>query len=119
MFEEEVERLPVVYPKGWDQNARRVSISSECFNPQQFDGLQLPKIHKSKEEANQIRRAVKYNVVFKHLEERKVEIVVDAMESRILEPNTLIIKEGSFDDSNEMYMVAEGELDIYYGVVSD
>ena len=46
--------------------------------------------------------------MFKYLEEKDLDIIVDVMEAKNFEPGEIVIKEG--DDGNELFVVSSGHL---------
>lgn len=88
---------PVVYPAGYKPDERRYSISSESFNPTQFQNTKFRNIPKSEEDAEAIRSTVTSNVLFKHLDSEQLDVVVAAMMPLELPEGTVVVKQGCFN----------------------
>eukprot|EP01127_Copromyxa_protea_P022670 TRINITY_DN826_c0_g1_i1.p1 TRINITY_DN826_c0_g1~~TRINITY_DN826_c0_g1_i1.p1 ORF type:complete len:606 (+),score=159.16 TRINITY_DN826_c0_g1_i1:419-2236(+) len=106
---------PVVYPVGYKPEERRYSISSESFNPTQFQNTKFRNIPKSEEDSEAIRSTVTGNVLFKHLDSEQLDIVVAAMMPLELPEGTVVVRQDASEEENDMYVVAAGELDVFYG----
>eukprot|EP01128_Nolandella_sp_AFSM9_P001773 TRINITY_DN1218_c0_g1_i1.p1 TRINITY_DN1218_c0_g1~~TRINITY_DN1218_c0_g1_i1.p1 ORF type:complete len:748 (+),score=225.20 TRINITY_DN1218_c0_g1_i1:206-2245(+) len=108
-------QLNVEYPEGYNPMARRYSISSESFSPENFVDEIATLPPKSAEENARISQAVMKNVVFKNLDKEQMTEVVNTMYTEKVEPGKNVVVEGSFLEENEMYVIESGELDVYYG----
>ena len=49
--------------------------------------------------------------MFKHLEEKEIDIIVNAMEKKVYHANEMVINQG--DDGNELFIVSSGLLKCY------
>ncbi|TMW64900.1 hypothetical protein Poli38472_009067 [Pythium oligandrum] len=90
---------------------RRTSVSAETIDPhsaKQFERVIHPK---SDEERQQITKMVAENILFKSLDEKQHEIVLDAMFPKDFEPGETIIKQG--DDGDNFYILESGVCEVY------
>ncbi|KAF4325567.1 hypothetical protein BBO99_00002005 [Phytophthora kernoviae] len=95
---------PKIMAKG-----RRTSVSAETIDPlRQFERVVHPK---SAEEREGIGRMVVENILFKSLDEKQHDIVLDAMFPKEFEPGDIIIKQG--DDGDNFYILESGVCEVY------
>ncbi|EGZ29970.1 cyclic AMP-dependent protein kinase-like protein regulatory subunit [Phytophthora sojae] len=97
---------PKIMAKG-----RRTSVSAETIDPlsaRQFERVVHPK---SAEEREGISRMVAENILFKSLDEKQHDIVLDAMFPKEFEPGDIIIKQG--DDGDNFYILESGVCEVY------
>ncbi|TYZ63251.1 hypothetical protein PybrP1_009442 [[Pythium] brassicae (nom. inval.)] len=90
---------------------RRTSVSAETIDPssaKQFERVIHPK---SAEEREGIGRMVAENILFKALDEKQHEIVLDAIFPKEFEPGEIIIKQG--DDGDNFYILESGVCEVY------
>jgi cAMP-dependent protein kinase regulator len=90
---------------------RRTSVSAETIDPssaKQFERVIHPK---SAEEREGIGRMVAENILFKSLDEKQHEIVLDAIFPKEFEPGEIIIKQG--DDGDNFYILESGVCEVY------
>lgn len=90
---------------------RRTSVSAETIDPssaKQFERVIHPK---SSEEREGIGRMVAENILFKSLDEKQHEIVLDAIFPKEFEPGEIIIKQG--DDGDNFYILESGVCEVY------
>lgn len=66
---------------------------------------------KSPEEREVISQMVAENILFKSLDEKQLEIVLDAMFPKEFEPGETIIKQG--DDGDNFYILESGVCEVY------
>lgn len=74
----------------------------------QFERVIHPK---SPEEREGIGRMVAENILFKALDEKQHEIVLDAIFPKEFEPGEIIIKQG--DDGDNFYILESGVCEVY------
>ncbi|DBA04978.1 TPA: hypothetical protein N0F65_006980 [Lagenidium giganteum] len=104
MTEKQAPPKPVV--KG-----RRTSVSAETIDPhsaKQFERVVHPK---SDQERQRIAKIVVENILFKSLDEKQHNIVLDAMFPKEFEPGQTIIKQG--DDGDNFYILESGVCEVY------
>ena len=82
----------------------RCSWGSVC----QFERVIHPK---SRKERDGISRMVAENILFKSLDEKQHDIVLDAMFPTNFEPGDIIIKQG--DDGDNFYILESGVCEVY------
>ncbi|CAI5706917.1 unnamed protein product [Peronospora farinosa] len=90
---------------------RRTSVSAETIDPLsacQFERVVHPK---SRKERDGISRMVVENILFKSLDEKQHDIVLDAMFPKNFEPGDIIIKQG--DDGDNFYILESGVCEVY------
>lgn len=107
--EEEVFDLP---KKRIATQKQRKSVSAEVYgvhNPKgNFKSKEVPK---SEEVRSKIRGLLSNIFMFRHLEEKEMAIILDAVEVKKFNPVDMVIKQG--DDGNELYIVGAGRLKCY------
>ncbi|CAH0481103.1 unnamed protein product [Peronospora belbahrii] len=97
---------PKIMTKG-----RRKSVSAETIDPLsvcQFKRVMHPK---STEERDGISRMVAENILFKSLDEKQHDIILDAMFPKDFGPGDIIIKQG--DDGDNFYILESGVCEVY------
>uniref|UniRef100_A0A6B2L149 Cyclic nucleotide-binding domain-containing protein n=1 Tax=Arcella intermedia TaxID=1963864 RepID=A0A6B2L149_9EUKA len=107
--------MTVQYPPSYDPQKRRYSVSSESIDPLKLKDIKVKSIPKSEKVGALIKQTMKGNVLFKHLDEAELHEVIDSMDELDLPPSQTVIKQGDHLDQNHMYLIQEGELDVYYG----
>lgn len=104
--DEEVFELP---QKRMTTRQKRKSVSAEVYGIYNPKGDFKPKIvPKEDEEKRKIKDLIKNIFMFKHLEEKEMDIIINAMETKNFENDDCVIKQG--DDGNELYIVSSGLL---------
>ena len=107
--EEEVFELP---KKRIAAQKQRKSVSAEVYGIYNPKGNFTPKVvPKSDEIRSKIRELLSSIFMFRHLEEKDMEIILDAVEVKQFSPNDMVIKQG--DDGYELYIVGSGRLKCY------
>lgn len=89
----------------------RKSISAEVtlnFGLAAQESFVAKKIEKSLEAKEKIRQRLIKAIMFECLEDKDLDVIIDAMELRHVEPGEYLIKEN--DLGEELYMVESGEL---------
>jgi len=104
--------MDVTYPEGYEPRKRRFSVSSESYHPEHFANLSVRLLPKTDEQMQRLMATVKENVLFKHLENARVQDVVNAMWEVSYGPGMVVIKQG--DDGDNMYVIEQGELEVLY-----
>jgi cAMP-dependent protein kinase regulator len=66
---------------------------------------------KSDSEREQITRMVAENILFKSLDDKQLQIVLDAIFPKDFEPGDIIIKQG--DDGDNFYILESGVCEVY------
>ena len=90
-----------------ESNIQRKSVSAEVYGVYNKKEDFVPKvIEKDLETKDQIRQLLNKNFLFSQIEVEDKEIIINAMERRLVVANAMIIKQG--DDGNEMFIVASG-----------
>lgn len=104
--DEDVFELP---QKRMTTRQKRKSVSAEVYGIYNPKGDFKPKIvPKEEEEKRKIKDLIQNIFMFKHLEEKEMDIIISAMETKIFENEDVVIKQG--DDGNELYVVSSGLL---------
>lgn len=93
------------------RRGRRVSVSAESMNPDQFAAMEKVVHPKTDEQARRIRAIVKDNLLFSALDEEQMVEVVQSMFEKPTAVGEDIIKQG--DDGDYFYVVESGAFDIY------
>ena len=73
--------------------------------------LKVRVVPKSDELKTQIRTRLLQSFLFSSLDDKDLEIVINAMEVKTFEPSSTVIKQG--DDGAELFLVGEGTLDCF------
>lgn len=97
---------PKPIPKG-----RRTSVSAETLDPNSAKNFERVVHAKSDEERQRISQIVFENILFKSLDEKQHNIVLDAMFPKEFEPGQTIIKQG--DDGDNFYILESGVCEVY------
>ncbi|GLD93580.1 hypothetical protein PINS_up002172 [Pythium insidiosum] len=97
---------PKPIPKG-----RRTSVSAETIDPNNAKHYERVVHPKSDEERARITKMVSENILFKSLDEKQHQIVLDAMFPKEFEPGETIIKQG--DDGDNFYILESGVCEVY------
>jgi cAMP-dependent protein kinase regulator len=88
---------------------QRKSISAEAYGHYNPKGEFQPKVvEKDSQTKQRIHELLSNSFLFKHLEQKEMNIIVNAMEIRHFEPQASVIKQG--DDGHELYIVGNGQL---------
>lgn len=107
--EDEVFELP---KKRVATQKQRKSVSAEVYGVHNPKGDFKSKIvPKSGEVRNKIKTLLSGIFMFRHLEEKEMSIILDAVEVKQFDSNDMVIKQG--DDGYELYIVGAGHLKCY------
>lgn len=107
--EEEVFELP---QKRVAAQKQRKSVSAEVYGIHNPKGDFKPKlVPKSDEVRSKIKALLSGIFMFRHLEEKEMSIILDAVEVKHFENNDMVIRQG--DDGYELYIVGAGQLKCY------
>ena len=88
--DDEVFELP---KKTFDKRKKRKSVSAEVYGKYNPKGLFKPVvIPKSDQEKDKIKKLLSNIFMFKHLEEKEMEIIIDAMEAKEFNSGDMVIK---------------------------
>uniref|UniRef100_M4BEG1 cAMP-dependent protein kinase regulatory subunit n=1 Tax=Hyaloperonospora arabidopsidis (strain Emoy2) TaxID=559515 RepID=M4BEG1_HYAAE len=105
------EIVAIAPPLRFLAKGRRTSVSAEPIDPlsvRQFERVVHPK---SQEEMDGISCMVAENILFKSLDEKQHQIVLDAMFPKEFAPGDTIIKQG--DDGDNFYILESGVCEVY------
>ncbi len=72
---------------------------------------QPPKYPKTDGQKQRIKKVLQRSFLFAHLDESDLEIIIDAMNEKIVEPKTRVIAQG--DDGDFLFCVEHGKLDCF------
>lgn len=104
--DEDIEELPA---KKMTIRQKRKSVSAEVYGMYNPKGDFKPRvIVKNEGERAKIRDLIGNIFMFKNLEDKEMNIILDAMETKVYEAGETVIKQG--DDGNELYVVSSGLL---------
>jgi cAMP-dependent protein kinase regulator len=97
--------MPKMRPGG-----RRQSVAAEKYNPE--DDADVPKVYheKTQQERDYLHECVKDIFLFRALDKKQIDDVIDAMFCRKVSPNDVIIEQG--DDGDNFYVIENGDYDI-------
>ncbi|TDH68965.1 hypothetical protein CCR75_000288 [Bremia lactucae] len=90
---------------------RRTSVSAETIDPSSAKHFERVMYPKSTKEREGIRRMVAENILFKSLDEKQNDIVLNAMFPMTFKPNDIIIQQG--DDGDNFYILESGVCEVY------
>jgi cAMP-dependent protein kinase regulator len=90
----------------------RLSVSAEAYGIFHKKTDVTPRVIEKSESAKQkIRDRLLESFMFAHLDEKDLVVVIDAMEEKIFEEESTVIKQG--DDGAELFLVGEGVLECF------
>ena len=92
-------------------SARRRSISAESIIPSQLEHLIYKNIPKNEGQRERIRTTISTIFLFKSLEEKQINQIIDAMEEVRLPAGMKVLVEG--DDADRYYVVESGTLEAW------
>jgi cAMP-dependent protein kinase regulator len=90
---------------------RRHSVAAEKYNPEEDNDTTLIVHEKSDDERDFLLNAVKNIFLFRSLEEKQVNDLINAFFKRMVEPDEVLIVQG--DDGDNFYVIESGDYDIY------
>jgi cAMP-dependent protein kinase regulator len=90
---------------------RRAGVSAETVSQEELTNQPYRVVPKSNADREQIRQAVKNNILFSDLDEVQMNIVVDAMEQKVFQRDEWIIKQG--EEGHDFYVVQHGVCETY------
>lgn len=102
-------------PPGFDDGPKRgmrQSVSAEAYGEWNKEKeFVAPVIQKTEEQKASIRPILKGSFLFQALDDKNVEIVVNAMKERTLQPGDFAIKQG--DDGDYLFIIAKGAFECW------
>jgi cAMP-dependent protein kinase regulator len=91
---------------------RRVSVAAEKYNPEEDTDIGPKVVHKKTDsERSALKETIKNIFMFRSLDPNQVNDLLDAMFSRVVEANEVIIEQG--DDGDNFYVIESGIYDIF------
>ncbi|CAF3246282.1 unnamed protein product [Rotaria socialis] len=99
---------------------RRVSVAAERYNPEDdndSDGEQPHAYQKSHEQRQRLKDAVCNSLLFRTLEAKQIDQVLNAMWEKTVRQDEVIIRQG--DDGDNFYVIDNGNYDIYVSKEAD
>ncbi|CAF0730039.1 unnamed protein product [Rotaria sordida] len=99
---------------------RRVSVAAERYNPEDdndSDSEQSLVYPKTPEQRQRLKDAVCHNLLFRTLEAKQIDQVLDAMWEKTVRKGEVIIQQG--DDGDHFYVIDNGVYDIYVSKEAD
>jgi cAMP-dependent protein kinase regulator len=110
--EEDDDELPEELPNLPKRSyGRRVSVAAEKYNPEEDTDDEPKVIHaKTDDERSALKETIKNIFMFRSLDPNQVNDLLDAMFSRVVEANEVIIEQG--DDGDNFYVIESGSYDI-------
>lgn len=92
-----------------NQNKKKMAISAESYGTyNQLKEFKPPVHPKTDAQKGEIRAVLKMSFMFNTLDERDLEIIINAMSIRPYKANEWVIRQG--DDGNELFVVSAGKL---------
>jgi cAMP-dependent protein kinase regulator len=99
-------------PKNRYAGARRVSVAAEKYNPEEDTSDEPAVVHpKSEQEREYLLKVVAQIFIFRSLEQKQLNRVLDAMFARDVVNGDVIIEQG--DDGDNFYIIETGVYDIH------
>ncbi|CAF3797290.1 unnamed protein product [Rotaria sp. Silwood1] len=98
---------------------RRVSVAAERYNPEDDDSDD-DNYHvypKTAEQRQRLKDAVCHNLLFRTLEAKQIDQILDAMWEKHVKKGECIIRQG--DDGDNFYVIDEGTYEVYVSHVDD
>lgn len=110
--EDEMGEMPDL-PKGrFAGGGRRHSVAAEKYNPEEDTSEEPAIFHpKTDQEREYLLKTVAHIFIFRSLEQKQVDKVIDAMFGREVQQNDVIIEQG--DDGDNFYVIESGKYDIF------
>jgi len=106
------EELPPAPPPNYMTRGPRASVSAEAYGMwNQVKAFEPPVHPKSEEQKSRIRSVLENSFLFSSLTPKEIDVVIDAMQERVVEAGTKLIEQG--DDGDVLYVVEEGQMDCY------
>jgi len=98
---------------------RRVSVAAERYNPEDddSDNEQSMTYQKTPEQRQRLKDAVCHNLLFRTLEPKQIDQVLDAMWEKQVTKGETIIQQG--DDGDNFYVIDNGVYDIFVSKDAD
>lgn len=99
-------------PKNRFVGGRRHSVAAEKYNPEEDTSDEPAIVHtKTAQERDYLLKTVAHIFIFRSLEQKQVDKVIDAMFGREVDEHDVIIEQG--DDGDNFYVIESGVYDIY------
>jgi cAMP-dependent protein kinase regulator len=105
--------MEVEYPQGFTWN-RRQAVSSESPDITEMGSHVFPVHPKTEQVRQQLEAVLTKIVMFKHLRGSPRNTVIDAMKACEFPTGHIVIQEGAVD-GEDMYIIIDGQLDVFYG----
>ncbi|CAF1056398.1 unnamed protein product [Rotaria sordida] len=98
---------------------RRVSVAAERYNPEDDDsGDEHYHVYpKTAEQRQRLKDAVCHNLLFRTLETKQIDQILDAMWEKNVKKGECIIRQG--DDGDNFYVIDQGTYEVYVSNVED
>lgn len=91
---------------------QRQSVSAEAYGEWNIKkAFTPPKYEKTDDQKTRLRGILSESFLFQNLDSKELNLVVDAMQEKVLEEKTRIIEQG--DDGDVLFVVEKGNLDCY------
>jgi hypothetical protein len=95
----------------------RAAVSAEVYGLFNKKEDYKPKvISKSEEQIQRIKTKISQSFLFSNLEQKEIDIIIDAMEEKIFKQGETVIEQGQAGDC--LYVVDYGELDCFKKIVN-
>lgn len=110
--EDEIGEMPEL-PKGrFVAGGRRHSVAAEKYNPEEDTSEEPDIVHpKTDDERHYLLKTIGHIFIFRSLEQKQVDKVIDAMFGRQVDQDDVIIEQG--DDGDNFYVIESGKYDIF------
>lgn len=106
------EELPPPPPPSYMSRGPRASVSAEAYGQWNQVKEFKPPVHaKTDDQKKRIQGVLEQSFLFSSLGPKEMEVVIDAMQEKVVEANFKLIEQG--DDGDALYVVEEGQMDCY------
>mmetsp|Transcript_81236 Transcript_81236/g.252131 ORF Transcript_81236/g.252131 Transcript_81236/m.252131 type:complete len:405 (+) Transcript_81236:53-1267(+) len=110
--DEDGEDLPPAPPASYMTRGPRASVSAEAYGQWNQVKAFVPPVHaKTDEQKRRIRGVLRESFLFASLDPKEMDVVIDAMQEKVVEAGTKLIEQG--DDGDVLYVVEEGQMDCF------
>ncbi|CAF1635487.1 unnamed protein product, partial [Adineta ricciae] len=94
-------------------DSRRVSVAAERYNPEDDDSddEQTHVYPKTPDQRRRLRDAVRHSLLFRTLETKQIDFIIDAMWEKQVKKGEYIIQQGK--DGDNFYVIDEGTYEVY------
>lgn len=104
--EDDLSPVPVI-----EHRNRRGAVSAETYSEEDAATYVKKVVPKDPKTREALSKAIERNVLFKHLDEKEIVDIFDAMFPAVFKKGDTIIKQG--DDGDNFYIIDEGQVEVF------